>query len=94
MSIVERAYHALLHWREVLHDVKLHRAGMRRVAPYGARGRTYGAVPGIEIPKGGHTQAARVKVVPTLSARHFHADTGKWENLGVIVIGEEEDGQS
>lgn len=91
MSMIERAYHTLRHWREVLKDIKLWRAGQRRVAPYGSRGRTHEARHG-DLPKGGHTQAARVKLVPTLRARKYHADTGEWEDLGIIMTGDEQDG--
>ncbi len=81
----------LRYWREMLHDVKLRRSGQRRVAPYGSRGRTHEGLDG-SLPRGGHTQLARVKLVPTLRARHYHAKTGKWEDLGIIMTGEEDNG--
>ncbi len=92
MSIVERAYHALLHWREVLHDMKLYRAGQRRIAPYGSRGRTHEARAGVDLPEAGHTQVARVTLVPTLRARVFHTKTGEWEDLGIIMQGDKDNG--
>ena len=90
---VRRAFRALKHWREVLADLKIYRSGQRRIAPYGTRGRTH-ELDGQPIVGGGLNMKARATLTPVLRARHFHADTGEWEDLGVIMKGEPDNGQS
>jgi hypothetical protein len=93
LNKVSRAFRALKHWREVLRDFKLRSEGQRRIAPYGTRGRTH-ELAGAPVVGGGLNMRARATMVPVLRARHFHADTGEWEDLGTIMKGEPDNGQS
>lgn len=74
----------LRHWREMLREPKLKRSGQTRTAPYGSRGRTHA----LKNASGGRLPDNVMKAVAKgevrITARHFHADTGKWEELGEL----------
>ncbi len=83
MKIIDKLKQ-LRHWREMVRDLKLKRAGQRRIAPYGARGRTH--VLDTDTPSGlpGNVIKAIAEGKCKITARHYHAATGEWEDLGEL----------